>query len=101
MFDLSPIQIILVLVIALVALGPKRLPEMARSLGRGLSEFRGAVRLDGGPEPAPPAPPAPGPEAPRRAAVPEPVGPDPDVADLIVPAARPAAPDGDDEQPRD
>jgi sec-independent protein translocase protein TatA len=42
-FDFSPIQIVIVLAIALIALGPRRLPEMGRSLGRGLREFRGSV----------------------------------------------------------
>ena len=43
MFDISPIQILIVLVIALVVFGPKRLPEMGKSVGRGMREFRGAV----------------------------------------------------------
>jgi len=30
------------MVVALLVLGPKRLPEVARSLGRGLAEFRRA-----------------------------------------------------------
>jgi len=32
-----------VLIIALVVFGPKRLPELGRSLGRGIREFRGSV----------------------------------------------------------
>jgi sec-independent protein translocase protein TatA len=58
MFDLSPIQILIVLVIALLVFGPKRLPEMGRSVGRGLREFKSAM-LD---DERPPAP------APRAAA---------------------------------
>jgi sec-independent protein translocase protein TatA len=44
-FDFSPIQIILVLVIALVVFGPKRLPEMGRGLGRSIRDFKSS--LDG------------------------------------------------------
>jgi len=33
----------IVLIIALVVFGPKRLPELGRSLGRGIREFRGSV----------------------------------------------------------
>jgi sec-independent protein translocase protein TatA len=45
-FDFSPIQIVIVLVIALLVFGPKRLPEMGRSLGRGLREFKGSISGD-------------------------------------------------------
>ena len=41
-------ELLVVLVIALIVLGPKRLPEMARNLGRGLREFRQAMSLDSG-----------------------------------------------------
>ena len=43
MFDFSPIQLIIVLVIALVVLGPKRLPDAAKSLGNGLREFKRSI----------------------------------------------------------
>jgi sec-independent protein translocase protein TatA len=52
-FD-SPAKILIVLVIALVVLGPKRLPEMARSLGTGLREFR--EEMSGVMHDAPPTP---------------------------------------------
>jgi sec-independent protein translocase protein TatA len=45
-FNISPLEMIVLLVIALVVLGPQRLPEMARSLGRGMREFRAALSSD-------------------------------------------------------
>ena len=40
---LQPTHLLFVLVIALLVLGPKRLPEVGRSLGRGLRDFRMAM----------------------------------------------------------
>ncbi len=40
------LEIAVVLVIALIVLGPKRLPDMARNLGRGIREFREAITMD-------------------------------------------------------
>ena len=40
---LQPTHLIFVLVIALLVLGPKRLPEVGRSLGRGLRDFKMAI----------------------------------------------------------
>jgi TatA/E family protein of Tat protein translocase len=39
----NPVHLLFVAVVALVVLGPKRLPELARALGHGLREFRDAV----------------------------------------------------------
>ena len=39
-------ELLVVLVIALIVLGPKRLPEMARNLGKGVREFRQAISFD-------------------------------------------------------
>lgn len=40
---LQPTHLLFILVIALIVLGPKRLPEVGRSLGRGLRDFRTAL----------------------------------------------------------
>jgi TatA/E family protein of Tat protein translocase len=42
-FGLSFWEIAIILAIALIVLGPKKLPELARSLGKGLKEFRKAT----------------------------------------------------------
>ena len=41
--SIGPLEIAVVLIIALVVLGPKKLPEMGRSVGRGMREFKEAV----------------------------------------------------------
>jgi len=40
---IGPTEIIIVLVVALLVLGPKRLPETGKSLGRGLREFKDSL----------------------------------------------------------
>ena len=44
--NIGPMEIIIVLVIALVVFGPKRLPELGKSVGKGIREFRGSVTGD-------------------------------------------------------
>lgn len=41
--NIGPLEIGIVLVIALIVFGPKRLPELGSSLGRGLREFKETV----------------------------------------------------------
>jgi sec-independent protein translocase protein TatA len=41
------LELAIVLVIALVIFGPKRLPELGRSVGRGIREFRASVSGQG------------------------------------------------------
>jgi sec-independent protein translocase protein TatA len=41
--SIGPMELIIVLAIALIVLGPKKLPEVGRSLGRGLREFKDSV----------------------------------------------------------
>ena len=44
--NIGPLEIVVVLIIALVVFGPKRLPELGRSLGKGIREFRGSLGGD-------------------------------------------------------
>ena len=44
--NIGPLEIIVILIIALIVFGPKRLPELGRSLGRGIREFRGSLSGD-------------------------------------------------------
>jgi sec-independent protein translocase protein TatB len=43
MFGIGMPELLLILALALIVLGPKKLPELARALGKGLSEFRRAT----------------------------------------------------------
>ena len=41
--NIGPLEIIIVLIIVLVIFGPKRLPELGRSMGRGMREFKDSI----------------------------------------------------------
>ena len=43
-FGLQPIHIVFIFLVALLLFGPKRLPEMGRSIGKALNEFRNGAR---------------------------------------------------------
>ncbi len=43
MFGIGVPELLVILVVALIVLGPKRLPDVAKALGRGLAEFRKAT----------------------------------------------------------
>jgi len=45
-FNVGPMELIVVLVIALVVLGPKKLPEVGKSLGKGMREFKDSLSGD-------------------------------------------------------
>lgn len=45
--NVGPLEIVIVLVLVLVIFGPKRLPELGRSLGRGMREFKQSITGEG------------------------------------------------------
>ena len=47
-FQVGPLELVVVLAIALIVLGPKKLPEVGRSLGRGMREFKDSLSGDHG-----------------------------------------------------
>lgn len=105
----GPLELVIILVIALLILGPGRLPDVGSALGKSLREFRKAssdiqelVKVDTSPLPPDPTPPAPAvpPPAPVTPAAPAPV------ASEAAPSAAPPgevasapAPEGSTEQP--
>ena len=66
MFNVGPAEVLIILLVALLVLGPKKLPEAARQMGKAMSEFRRVTSglqdevrhvLDDHVEPSSPAPP--------------------------------------------
>ncbi|HKJ36264.1 MAG TPA: twin-arginine translocase TatA/TatE family subunit [Solirubrobacterales bacterium] len=45
--NVGPLELAIVLIIALVIFGPKRLPELGKSLGRGMREFKDSISGSG------------------------------------------------------
>lgn len=52
--NVGPMEILVVLIIALIVFGPKKLPELGNSLGKGIREFKGSI--SGADDPSPKAP---------------------------------------------
>lgn len=49
----SPVHLLFLGAVALMVLGPKRLPELARALGKGIREFRESIDVAGARDDAP------------------------------------------------
>jgi sec-independent protein translocase protein TatA len=102
--SIGPLELVIILVIALLVIGPGKLPDVASALGKSIREFRKAatdvqesVKLDAPPAPAvatqtPPAPAVPSPAPPVPNA---PVAPDPAATAAATPneLSAPVAPD--------
>ncbi len=92
--NIGPVELIIILVIALIVIGPGRLPDVGAALGKSIREFRKAssdlteaARVDVSPQaaPAPAAPPAtPAPAAPAAPVVP-PAVPAPAASETVQP----------------
>ena len=52
--NVGPMELAIVLVVALLVLGPKRLPEVGRSLGNGIREFKDSLQNQGRDDDDPP-----------------------------------------------
>jgi sec-independent protein translocase protein TatA len=104
----SPTHLIFIAIVALVVLGPKRLPDLARSLGNGIREFRQSLDMGAqhdpptqappppaastSPAPAPPDAPAPAPAPPTSTAPPAPAPQQPSAPAPVADAHEPAGP---------
>jgi sec-independent protein translocase protein TatA len=44
--NIGPLEIVIILIIALIIFGPKRLPELGRSMGKGMREFKNSLTSD-------------------------------------------------------
>lgn len=49
--NIGPLEIVIVLVVVLLIFGPKRLPDLGRSLGSGMREFKDSITGKGGDDP--------------------------------------------------
>jgi len=102
--NIGPVELVIILVIALLVIGPGKLPDVGSALGKSIREFRKAatdvqesVKLDAPVAPAVPAPAPPAPVAPAPVVgVPTPAAPAPNtLAAAATPneLGAPAAPD--------
>ena len=44
--NIGPLEIVIILIIALIVFGPRRLPELGRSMGKGIREFKNSLTSD-------------------------------------------------------
>ena len=52
MANVGPMEILVVLLVALIVFGPKRIPELGQSLGKGIREFKASLEGNDDDQPA-------------------------------------------------
>ncbi|MBM3761785.1 MAG: twin-arginine translocase TatA/TatE family subunit [Acidobacteria bacterium] len=55
--NLGPMELVLILGVALLLFGGRKLPELAKGMGEGIKNFKNALKEEPPPPPAPPAEP--------------------------------------------
>jgi sec-independent protein translocase protein TatA len=87
----SPVHLLFIAVVALVVLGPKRLPALARALGQGIREFRQSLDIGAGAgaEEHSPPPAASAASAPHASSETPAPAPPPDASDVTAAAPAP------------
>lgn len=81
--NIGPLEIAIVLIIALIVFGPKRLPELGKSLGRGINEFRDGINKVGKDDDDDDDDEDDGPDETEPAALKPPPGAEPEVTEII------------------
>jgi TatA/E family protein of Tat protein translocase len=82
----SPVHLLFIALVALIVLGPKRLPALARALGQGIREFRQSLDIGAGGEQHAPPPAASAASAPRASSETPAPAPPPDASDTTTAA---------------
>jgi TatA/E family protein of Tat protein translocase len=96
----NPVHLLFFAIVALVVLGPKRLPELARAVGKGVREFREAIGSESAVAPPPPVLPQVVPTAQSPTAVPAAVpASEPPAAAPVDPAQPVRSEDAPDRRP--
>ncbi|ABF45691.1 twin-arginine translocation protein, TatA/E family [Deinococcus geothermalis DSM 11300] len=98
--NIGPGELLVILLIALLVFGPKKLPELGKSLGAGIREFRRSTQglkeeLEGSFREAPATPPAPAQTVIAQAAIP-PVAPQAVTPQTVTPQAVTPTPTSND-----
>jgi TatA/E family protein of Tat protein translocase len=86
----SPVHLLFIALVALIVLGPKRLPALARALGQGIREFRQSLDIGADTEQQSPPPAASAASAPHASSETPAPAPPPDASDATAASPAPA-----------